>query len=53
MRLAIIIGSIREGRQSQKAAYFLQKKLTGRLIDTDIIDLAEEISCPADRYGYY
>jgi len=40
MRVAIIIGSIREGRQSQKAAYFLQKKLTGRLIDTDIIDLA-------------
>jgi NAD(P)H-dependent FMN reductase len=40
MRVAIIIGSIREGRQSQKAAYFLQKKLNGRLIDTDIIDLA-------------
>ena len=41
MRVAIIIGSIREGRQSQKAAYFLQKKLAARLIDTDIIDLAE------------
>jgi len=41
MRVAIIIGSIREGRQSQKAAYYLQKKLAGRLIDTDIIDLAE------------
>jgi len=41
MQVAIIIGSIREGRQSQKAAYFLQKKLAARLIDTDIIDLAE------------
>jgi NAD(P)H-dependent FMN reductase len=41
MRVAIIIGSIREGRQSQKAAYFLQKKLAARLIDTDILDLAE------------
>ena len=41
MRVAIIIGSIREGRQSQKAAYYLQKKLAVRLIDTDIIDLAE------------
>lgn len=41
MRVAIIIGSIREGRQSQKAAYFLQKKLAGRLLETDIVDLAE------------
>ena len=41
MRVAIIIGSIREGRQSQKAAYFLQKKLAARMIDTDIVDLAE------------
>jgi len=41
MRVAIIIGSIREGRQSQKAAYYLQKKLAARLVDTDIIDLAE------------
>lgn len=41
MNVVIIIGSVRTGRQSQKAGYFLQKKLLQKGIDAGIIDLAE------------
>lgn len=41
MKVTIVLGSIRKGRQSHKVAYFLQKKLTERAIETDLIDLAE------------
>lgn len=41
MKVAILIGSIRKGRQSQKAAYLIEKKLEARGVEVDIIDLAE------------
>jgi azobenzene reductase len=41
MNVVIIIGSVRNGRQSQKAGYFLQKKLLQKGIDAGIVDLAE------------
>ncbi len=41
MKVAILIGSIRKGRQSQKAAYLIEKKLKERGAEVDIIDLAE------------
>lgn len=41
MKVAILIGSVRNGRLSQKAGYFVQKKLVARSIDAEIIDLAE------------
>lgn len=42
MKVAIILGSIRKGRQSHKVAYYLQEKLINRGIQTDLIDLAQE-----------
>ena len=41
MKVVIISGSVRTGRQSQKAAQYLEKELIGRGIGTEIIDLAE------------
>lgn len=39
MKVAIIVGSIRIGRQSHKIAYYLEKQFQERGIKTDIIDL--------------
>jgi len=39
MRIAIILGSIRTGRQSHKVAHYLQKELEKRTITVDLIDL--------------
>ena len=41
MKVVIITGSVRTGRQTQKAAQYLQKELEIRAIETAIIDLAE------------
>lgn len=41
MKVAIIIGSIRIGRQSHKVGLYLEKKLRERSIAVDLIDLAE------------
>jgi len=41
MKVVIISGSVRTGRQSQKAAQYLEKELLGRGIGTEIIDLAD------------
>lgn len=41
MKVAVIIGSVRTGRLSQKAGYFVQKKLVAKGVDTEIIDLAD------------
>ena len=41
MKCAIILGSIRIGRQSHRIAYYLEKKLRERGIDVIMIDLAE------------
>ncbi len=41
MKVVIISGSVRTGRQSQKAAQYLQKELILKGISTETIDLAE------------
>ncbi|MBS0032177.1 NADPH-dependent FMN reductase [Chitinophaga sp. 22321] len=41
MKIAILIGSIRQGRQSQKIAHYLQDRLQADDLDIDLIDLAE------------
>jgi NAD(P)H-dependent FMN reductase len=41
MKYAIILGSIRIGRQSHKIAYYLEKKIKQQGIDVLMIDLAE------------
>lgn len=41
MKFAIIVGSIRIGRQSHRVAYYLAKKIHLRGIDVIMIDLAE------------
>jgi len=39
MKVAIVLGSVRKGRQSHKVAYYLENMLKKRGIETDIIDL--------------
>ncbi|MGZ5135275.1 MAG: NADPH-dependent FMN reductase, partial [Flavitalea sp.] len=41
MRVAIILGSIRRGRQSHKIGYYLAQKIKEKQIDVTMIDLAE------------
>ncbi|HEU4609893.1 MAG TPA: NAD(P)H-dependent oxidoreductase [Chitinophagaceae bacterium] len=41
MKTAIIIGSIRTGRQSQKIAWYLEKKLKKKGVEVDMIDLKD------------
>ncbi|MCW9705507.1 NADPH-dependent FMN reductase [Fodinibius salsisoli] len=41
MKVAIILGSARKGRQTHKAAYYLHNELQDRDIKSDLIDLAE------------
>lgn len=40
MKIAIIIGSVRNGRLSQHAGFFVHKKLLAKRMDAEIIDLA-------------
>lgn len=49
MNVSILIGSVREGRQSHKAAYFLEKVLEKRDVRVALIDLAKE---PLPVMGY-
>ncbi|HWV69451.1 MAG TPA: NADPH-dependent FMN reductase [Chitinophaga sp.] len=54
MKIAILIGSIRQGRQSQKIAHYLQKKLTDRGLDTDLVDLAQtQLPMLEERVGIH
>jgi azobenzene reductase len=41
MKYAIILGSIRIGRQSHRIAYYLEQKIRNKGIDVTMIDLAE------------
>lgn len=41
MKIAIILGSARKGRESHKVAYFLESQLKRGNVQTDVIDLAE------------
>jgi len=41
MKVTIFLGSIREGRQSHRAAYYVAKSLDERGIESDLIDLAK------------
>lgn len=42
MKIVILSGSVREGRQSHKAAYFLKNSIGKRNVEVDLIDLAAE-----------
>ena len=42
MKVVILLGSVRMGRQSHKVAYYLEKLLTARGFETDLVDLAKE-----------
>ena len=54
MKIAILLGSVRMGRQTHKAAYYLKKKLENRNIETDLIDLAEEpLPVLKERVGHH
>jgi NAD(P)H-dependent FMN reductase len=48
MKVTILLGSVRTGRQSHKVAYYLEKMLQKRGIATDLIDLAKD---PLPMYG--
>jgi azobenzene reductase len=39
MRVAILIGSVRSGRQTHKIAYYLERRLREHNVDVDMIDL--------------
>ena len=53
LNLAIVVGSVRAGRQSHKAAYYLAKKLQERKdVNIKLIDLLKyEIPMFEERYG--
>ncbi len=42
MKVTIVLGSARKGRQSHKIAHYLQQQLATRAVETDLIDLAED-----------
>lgn len=42
MKVTILLGSVREGRQSHQAAFYVAEKLKNRGLETELIDLAEE-----------
>jgi len=42
MKVTIVLGSARQGRQSHKIAHYLQQQLAARTVETDLIDLAED-----------
>jgi azobenzene reductase len=41
MKVAVLLGSVRKGRQSHKVAYYLERLLNESGIETDLIDLSE------------
>lgn len=54
MKIAILVGSVRMGRQTNKAAYYLKEQLTNRNIETDLIDLAENpLPILKERVGHH
>jgi azobenzene reductase len=42
MKVTILLGSVREGRQSHRAAYYVKMRLNSEGVNVDLIDLAEE-----------
>lgn len=54
MKVAILLGSVRMGRQTHKAAYYVEQQLVNRNIETDLIDLSED-SLPVlkERVGHH
>ncbi len=41
MNTAILLGAVRQGRQSHRAAYYLEKRLKQQRVNIDLIDLAK------------
>jgi azobenzene reductase len=53
MKVAILLGSVRRGRNSHRAAYYIRKLLDERNIESDLIDLAENpLPVFEDMAGY-
>ncbi|MFC3199367.1 NADPH-dependent FMN reductase [Parapedobacter deserti] len=42
MKIAILLGSVRQGRQSHKVAHYLKTLLAGQAVQTDLIDLGTD-----------
>src|SRR5690625_2114688 len=42
MKVTILLGSVREGRKTHRVAYYVEKKLKEKGVETDLIDLGEE-----------
>jgi NAD(P)H-dependent FMN reductase len=42
MKITLVVGSVREGRQSLKAAMFVTELLNKRGVETDVVDLAND-----------
>ncbi|HLR89472.1 MAG TPA: NAD(P)H-dependent oxidoreductase, partial [Balneolaceae bacterium] len=42
MKVTILLGSVREGRKTHRVAYYVEKKLNEKGVETDLIDLGEE-----------
>src|SRR5690625_1742311 len=42
MKVTILLGSVREGRKTRRVAYYVEKKLNEKGVETDLIDLGEE-----------
>lgn len=54
MKITILLGSVRMGRQTHKAAYYLKKKLDNRNIESDLIDLAKDpLPVLKERVGHH
>jgi len=52
MKIAILLGSVREGRQTHKIAYYVQKKLVERGHEVLMLDLGTEpVPLMNERYG--
>jgi NAD(P)H-dependent FMN reductase len=51
MKVAILVGSTREGRQSHKIAYYLEEEMLKKNICTDIIDLGKKAAMIPELYA--
>ncbi|WP_205720045.1 NADPH-dependent FMN reductase [Fodinibius halophilus] len=54
MKVAILLGSTRMGRQTHKAAHYITQELTNRNIEADLIDLAKNpLPVLKERVGHH
>ena len=54
MKVTLLLGSIRNGRQSDRIAYYLEEKLKQHTIDAELIDLKESsLPLMQERVGHH